>query len=348
MDYITRAKKFRAKKKLGQNFLIDNSAIDFIIENANINENDVVLEIGAGLGFVTEKLAQKAKKVYAVEIDKDAICELEKLPYENIEIIEQDILKIDISQYAKNSKIKIIANIPYYITSPILAHLLGEIDDENNLNRNSISLILLMVQYEVAKRICASNNSKNKLLLFKENKKTAFRFNELKRILIEKTYYSNLLFKEILPKVRTIGAVNRSKQICLFGIDLALSVHQDPLLVLLAIVLNDYVVANKNVQNIYESEVKNFLQKNYTYLLPVNKIEIMNAINKYVKDQRDDSLVYACLVDAIGIFNAWKNKIIPNEVFTPYGKILISLSEDKQVQYLKRQKEFLIKKQIIR
>ena len=191
-------------------------------------------------------------------------------------------------------------------------------------------------------------NSKNKLLLFKENKKTAFRFNELKRILIEKTYYSNLLFKEILPKVRTIGAVNRSKQICLFGIDLALSVHQDPLLVLLAIVLNDYVVANKNVQNIYESEVKNFLQKNYTYLLPVNKIEIMNAINKYVKDQRDDSLVYACLVDAIGIFNAWKNKIIPNEVFTPYGKILISLSEDKQVQYLKRQKEFLIKKQIIR
>lgn len=162
MDYITRAKKFRAKKKLGQNFLIDNSAIDFIIENANINENDVVLEIGAGLGFVTEKLAQKAKKVYAVEIDKDAICELEKLPYENIEIIEQDILKIDISQYAKNSKIKIIANIPYYITSPILAHLLGEIDDENNLNRNSISLILLMVQYEVAKRICASNNSKNK------------------------------------------------------------------------------------------------------------------------------------------------------------------------------------------
>ncbi len=162
MDYITRAKKFRAKKKLGQNFLIDNSAIDFIIENANINENDAVLEIGAGLGFVTEKLAQKAKKVYAVEIDKDAICELEKLPYENIEIIEQDILKIDISQYAKNSKIKIIANIPYYITSPILAHLLGEIDDENNLNRNSISLILLMVQYEVAKRICASNNSKNK------------------------------------------------------------------------------------------------------------------------------------------------------------------------------------------
>ena len=162
MDYIVRAKKFRAKKALGQNFLVDANAINTIIDKANIKQDEIVLEIGAGLGFVTEQVAQRAKKVYAVEIDKDAIRELKKLPYSNIEIIEQDILKTNISEYAQEGKIKIIANIPYYITSPILAHLLGEIDDEDNLNRKSISEIFLMVQYEVARRICATAKSKNK------------------------------------------------------------------------------------------------------------------------------------------------------------------------------------------
>jgi len=162
MDYISRAKKFRTKKQLGQNFLVDEGAINTIIEKANIQPDDIVLEIGAGIGFVTERIAQRAKKVYAVEIDKDAIRELKKLPFDNIEIIEQDILKTDIFPYAENGKIKIIANIPYYITSPILAHLLGEIDDVDNKNRKSISEIFLMVQYEVARRICATEKSKNK------------------------------------------------------------------------------------------------------------------------------------------------------------------------------------------
>lgn len=162
MDYIQRAKKFRAKKSLGQNFLVDENAIHTIIENAQLSKDDIVLEIGAGLGFVTEQLAQKAKTVYAVEIDKDAIYELKKLPFDNIKIIEQDILKTDISEIANGNKIKIIANIPYYITSPILAHLLGEIDDENNKSRNSIKEIILMVQYEVARRICATPKSPNK------------------------------------------------------------------------------------------------------------------------------------------------------------------------------------------
>ncbi|MCR4881157.1 MAG: 16S rRNA (adenine(1518)-N(6)/adenine(1519)-N(6))-dimethyltransferase RsmA [bacterium] len=162
MDYIQRAKKFRAKKSLGQNFLVDGSAINTIIENANLQAEDVVLEIGAGLGFVTEQIAQRVSKVYAVEIDKAAIEELKKLPFDNIEIVEQDILKTDISEIANGSKIKIIANIPYYITSPILSHLLGEIDDEENKNRKAISEILLMVQYEVARRICATPKSPNK------------------------------------------------------------------------------------------------------------------------------------------------------------------------------------------
>jgi len=162
MDYIARAKKFRTKKQLGQNFLVDENAINTIIESANLSADDIVLEIGSGIGFVTEQIAPRVKKVYAVEIDKDAIRELKKLPFDNIEIIEQDILKTDIFKYAEDKKIKIIANIPYYITSPILAHLLGEIDDTDNKNRNAISEILLMVQYEVARRICANEKSKNK------------------------------------------------------------------------------------------------------------------------------------------------------------------------------------------
>ena len=163
LSYQIRTKKFKAKKSLGQNFLVDLETIDFISNLASLE--DEVLEIGAGLGFVTEKLVEKAKKVIALEIDKDAIKILNKnlSKYPNVELIEQDILKTDITKLSfSNSKIKIIANIPYYITSPILVHLLGEIDDINYAQRNKISEINLMVQYEVAKRIVADENSQNK------------------------------------------------------------------------------------------------------------------------------------------------------------------------------------------
>lgn len=162
MDYFARAKKFNTKKSLGQNFLIDEKVINFIVDSADLSKEDTVLEIGAGIGFVTELLAQKAKKVYAVEIDKQAIAVLKKLPYDNIEIIENDILKTNLKEIAKDEKIKIVANIPYYITSPILSHLLGEVDEENNENLSVIKEIILMVQYEVARRIVATNKSKNK------------------------------------------------------------------------------------------------------------------------------------------------------------------------------------------
>ncbi|MBE7706545.1 MAG: ribosomal RNA small subunit methyltransferase A [Cyanobacteria bacterium SIG30] len=167
-SYIRRVKGFRTKKTLGQNFLIDYSAIEKILEY--VDPCDDVVEIGAGVGFVTEELVKKAKSVTAIEIDKDAIKILEKnckfsiLNKENscdFKIIEQDILKTDLSQFKKDKELKIVANIPYYITSPILAHLLGEIDDINNKNRNSISEIILMVQYEVAKRLVASEKSEN-------------------------------------------------------------------------------------------------------------------------------------------------------------------------------------------
>ena len=86
--------------------------------------------------------------------------EISKIQADNLEIIHQDILKTDISDFGKN--IKVVANIPYYITSPILAHLLGEVDDLDNKNRNSISQIILMVQWEVAKRLNANEKSPSK------------------------------------------------------------------------------------------------------------------------------------------------------------------------------------------
>ncbi len=161
MNYFERAKYFRTKKRLGQNFLIDGEVIADIIDYANITPDDTVLEIGPGVGFVTEQLVKHAKKVIAVELDEEAIKELQKLNAQNLEIIHQDILKTDLSTLCE-SKIKIVANIPYYITSPIIAHLLGEVDDLDNKNRAKITDIILMVQQEVAQRMCADQNSQGK------------------------------------------------------------------------------------------------------------------------------------------------------------------------------------------
>ncbi len=161
VDYLQRAKFFRTKKRLGQNFLINPDVISDIIDFANISKEDVVLEIGPGVGFVTEQLVKYAKKVIAIELDEEAVKELEKLNFDNLEIIHQDILKTDISSLT-DEKVKVVANIPYYITSPIIAHLLGEIDDLNNKNRNSITDIILMVQEEVALRIVATEQSSAK------------------------------------------------------------------------------------------------------------------------------------------------------------------------------------------
>lgn len=171
MEYIERAKKFRTKKRLGQNFLVDENIIETISDL--VESNDAVLEIGPGIGFVTEEIIKKAKYLRAVELDEEAIEVLKtnllivsansknKCDYE---IIQNDILKTNLEdlQNENKDKFKIIANIPYYITSPILVHLLGEIDEINHKNRGAISEIILMVQLEVAKRLTADENSKNK------------------------------------------------------------------------------------------------------------------------------------------------------------------------------------------
>lgn len=161
MDYYSRAKYFKTKKRLGQNFLINGEVIANIIDYAEISPEDTVIEIGPGVGFVTEQLIKHAKQVIAIELDEDAIRELEKLNAPNLKIIHKDILKTDLSELCEG-KVKVVANIPYYITSPIIAHLLGEIDDLNNKNRNKITDILLMVQEEVAQRMVATENSPSK------------------------------------------------------------------------------------------------------------------------------------------------------------------------------------------
>lgn len=144
----------RPNKKLGQNFLIDKNIADKILAFADIQKQDVVLEIGAGLGNATSELAAAAKKVIAVEFDK-GLCRAarERLQgFKNIEFLCQDILKFDFKPLAPLGRIKIIGNLPYYITTPILERLID--------NRGCIKNALLMVQREFADRMLAEPGSK--------------------------------------------------------------------------------------------------------------------------------------------------------------------------------------------
>jgi len=144
----------RPNKRLGQDFIIDKNIADKIIKAAGIENNDVVLEIGAGFGNITKELAHIAKKVIAVEVDKGLFNILKKTleGYENIELVHQDILKFDFGPYAQKEKLRIIGNIPYCITTPILEHIID--------NKAYIKDALLMMQKEVAERIVAKSPNK--------------------------------------------------------------------------------------------------------------------------------------------------------------------------------------------
>ena len=138
-------------KRLGQNFLIDKRVFQKIIKAANLSKNDVVLEIGPGIGNLTLELAKEVKKIVAIEKDKK-MCEalkeiLSNLDIKNVEIINQDILKINIKYKILNTKYKLVANLPYYVTSPVIRKFLEM--------KKQPKEIILMVQKEVAKRICA-------------------------------------------------------------------------------------------------------------------------------------------------------------------------------------------------
>jgi len=149
----------RADKKLGQNFLHDPFALIAITEAAAIRPTDIILEIGPGLGSLTRYLAAAARQVVAVELDADLIPPLEAVTqyYENIRIIQGDILKISPNELIKEPDYLVVANIPYYITSAIIRHLLE--------NKNKPRRIVLTIQKEVANRICAEPGGMSLLAL---------------------------------------------------------------------------------------------------------------------------------------------------------------------------------------
>ena len=150
---------FNFQKKFGQNFLIDTHVLDKIISAAEIGEDDCVLEIGPGIGTMTQYLAEAAREVVAVEIDRTLIPILEDTlsAYDNVTIINEDILKVDIHQIVQEKNggepIKVVANLPYYITTPIIMALFEQ--------HIPVSSITVMVQKEVADRMQVGPGTKD-------------------------------------------------------------------------------------------------------------------------------------------------------------------------------------------
>ncbi len=151
--------KFNFQKKFGQNFLIDTHVLEKIIDAAGITKDDFVLEIGPGIGTMTQYLCENAREVAAVEIDNNLIPILKDTlkEYDNVEVIHEDILKVDIQELAQRKNqgrpIKVVANLPYYITTPIIMGLF-----ESHV---PIASITIMVQKEVADRMQAGPGSKD-------------------------------------------------------------------------------------------------------------------------------------------------------------------------------------------
>lgn len=156
---VLRKYGFNFQKKYGQNFLIDGNILEKIMEASGITGQDYVLEIGPGIGTMTQYLAERAREVVAVEIDRALIPILEDTlsAYDNVTVIHQDILKVDIRQMAEErnggNPIKVVANLPYYITTPILMGLL-----ESGVPLDSITI---MVQKEVAERMQVGPGTKD-------------------------------------------------------------------------------------------------------------------------------------------------------------------------------------------
>lgn len=160
--YILKKYGITANKSLGQNFLINDEAVEKIIEGARISKEDLVIEIGPGLGTLTKELLDNAGKVIAIELDKrmiEILTDRFKL-YNNFELINEDVLKVNLNELIQNNlnknnlkQAKIVANLPYYITTPIIMKLLEE--------RLDIESITVMVQKEVADRLIENPGGKN-------------------------------------------------------------------------------------------------------------------------------------------------------------------------------------------
>ena len=156
---VVQKHNFKFSKSLGQNFLIDTNVIDRILEGARVQEGDYVIDVGPGIGTLTKEMGRTAEKVVAIEIDKTLIPILEETlsDFPNIEVVNQDILKVDVQELVKEKlnggPVKLIANLPYYITTPIVMKFLEE--------DIPVTDIVVMVQKEVADRMNAQPNSKD-------------------------------------------------------------------------------------------------------------------------------------------------------------------------------------------
>lgn len=182
-----------ANKSLGQNFLINEEIITNTIKNAEISKNDLVIEIGPGLGTLTNEIAKEAGRVICVELDKRMVKILEErfLLFDNVKIVNDDILKIDLDKIIEENKIgktKIVANLPYYITTPIIMKLL-----EGKANFHSITV---MVQKEVADRLCAKTGTR-----------------EAGAITYAVEYYSNPTKLFVVPNISFVPAPNVESEV---------------------------------------------------------------------------------------------------------------------------------------
>lgn len=157
--FILKKYGISANKSLGQNFLVSDETIEKIVESANISKEDLIIEIGPGLGTLTKELLEKAGKVIAIELDKrmiEILTERFKL-YNTFELINEDVLQVDLNNLIKENSnlkhVKIVANLPYYITTPIIMKLLEE--------KLEIDSITVMIQKEVADRLTAVPGEKD-------------------------------------------------------------------------------------------------------------------------------------------------------------------------------------------
>ena len=161
-NFILKKYKIKANKSLGQNFLISQEVVNKIVESSNISKEDLVIEIGPGLGTLTKELLEKAGKVIAIELDDKMLQILNDrfALYDNFELINNDVLKVDLGKIIEKEKkennlkkAKVVANLPYYITTPIIMKLL-----EEKLDLESITV---MIQKEVAERLAEIPGGKN-------------------------------------------------------------------------------------------------------------------------------------------------------------------------------------------
>ena len=156
---IIKKHNFSIQKKYGQNFLIDEHVLNKIIAAAELNKDDYVIEIGPGIGTMTERMAPECRHVTAIEIDKELIPILSETlsGFDNVDIINEDVLKVDlnklIAERNDNKPVKVVANLPYYITTPIIMSLLE--------NKIPIDTITVMVQKEVADRMMVGPGTKD-------------------------------------------------------------------------------------------------------------------------------------------------------------------------------------------